>query len=129
MTPLHYTGYLVPMPNSISPDKRSVCFLENRKVVEWMEEIARARKTDLSVILREATSAYYIQHQTASTEPGLFARRSATKAAQRADTARRIASGELTSTAAQARNAPIQEPVRVVDLWSAIRRHVRATKA
>ena len=57
LTPAHYNGYLIPMPNAISPDKRSVTFLESRKVLDWMEEIARARKTDLSVILREATSA------------------------------------------------------------------------
>jgi hypothetical protein len=115
------------MPNAISPDKRSVTFLESRKVTEWMEAMARARKTDLSVILREATSAYYVQHQTASSEPGLFARRSTTKAAQRAQTARQIASGRLTPAEAQERNAPIHQPVRMLDLWPSIRRHVRPT--
>ena len=115
------------MPNVISPEKRSVTFLESREVLEWMEEMAHARQTDLSVILREATSAYYLQYQTASTDPGLFARRSATKAAQRTKTAKQMASGKLTPGAAQARNAPIHKPVRVVDLWSSIQRHVRAT--
>ena len=115
------------MPNVISPEKRSVTFLESREVFEWMEEIARVRQTDLSVILREATSTYYIQHKTASTDPGLFARRSATKAAQRTKTAKQIALGRLAPEAAQERNAPIHKPVRVVDLWPSILRHVRAT--
>lgn len=115
------------MPNAISPEKRSVTFLESREVFEWMEGIARARQTEVSVILREATSAYYLQHKSVSTDPGLFTRRSATKAAQRIKTAKRIAAGKLTPEAAQERNAPIHKPVRVVDLWPSIQRHVRAT--
>lgn len=115
------------MPNVISPEKRCVTFLESREVFEWIEEMAHVRQTDISVILREATSAYYLQYKTASTDPGLLARRSATKAAQRTETAKQIASGKLTPGAAQARNAPIHKPVRVVDLWPSIQRHVRAT--
>ena len=113
------------MPNVISKDRKSVTFLESRKVIEWMEELARSRKTDLSVILREATSAYYLQHQAASTEPSLSELRSATKAVQRAKTAREIKSGVLSPADAQERNAPIRQPVRVLDLWPSIRRHVR----
>ena len=115
------------MPNVISSEKRSVTFLENREVFEWMKEIATARQTDVSNILREATSAYYLQHKSASTDPNLLARRSAAKATQRAKTAKLVASGRLTPKAAQERNAPIHKPVRMVDLWSSIRRHVRAT--
>jgi len=38
---------------------------------------ARARGTDLSVIMREATSAYYVQHRSGGLpENGLFAVRS-----------------------------------------------------
>jgi hypothetical protein len=117
------------MPNVISKDRRSVTFLESRKVIEWMEEMARARKTDLSVILREATSAYYLQHEAVSTEPTLTALRSATKAAQRAKTTREIKSGTLSPADAQERNAPIRQPVRVLDLWPSIRRHVREKSA
>lgn len=104
-------------------------FLESRKVIEWMEELARARNTDLSVILREATSAYYLQHQTASTKPTLSELRSATKAVQRAKTARAIKSGAMSPADAQERNAPIRQPVRVLDLWPSIRRHVRGKSA
>lgn len=113
------------MPNAISPDKRSVTFLENRKVLEWMEEMARARKTDLAVILREATSAYYARHNNPA-DTSSFARRAASKAAHRALIARQIAAGKLTPEEAQTLNAPIGQPVQVVDLWSAIRRHHRA---
>ena len=115
------------MPNVSSSEKRSITFLENREVFEWMKEIARARQTDVSIILREATSAYYLQHKSAPADPNLFARRSAAKATQRAKTAKLIASGRLTPKTAQARNAPIHKPVRMVDLWSSIRRHVRTT--
>lgn len=117
------------MPNVISKDRRSVTFLESRKVIEWMEAVARERSTDLSVILREATSAYYVQHQAANDKPSLFAQRSATKAAQRAKTAREIETGVLTPAKAQERNAPIRQPVRVLDMWPSIRRHVREKSA
>ena len=98
-------------------------------MIEWMEEMARARDTDLSVILREATSTYYFQHQAATKEPSLFARRSATKAAQRAKTASEIETGVLSPAKAQERNAPIRHPVHMLDLWPSIRRHVRAKSA
>lgn len=117
------------MPNVISKDRKSVTFLESRKVIEWMEEVARERGTDLSVILREATSAYYLQHQNASREESLSAKRAATKAAQRTKTRREIKAGVLSPEAAQERNAPVAEPVRVLDMWPAIRRHVRAKLA
>ena len=100
-------------------------FLESRKVIEWMETVARERGTDLSVILREATSAYFLQHLNAAPAASLTARRAATKAAQRTRTARQIKAGELTPAAAQAQNAPVAKPVRVLDMWSSIRRHVR----
>src|SRR3989337_1989762 len=61
------------MPNAISPGKRSITFLENRKVLEWMEKTARARETDLAVILREATSAYYARHNNQAASTSLFA--------------------------------------------------------
>ena len=115
------------MPNAISPEKTTYTFLESREVLEWMAKMARARGTDLSVIMREATSAYYVQHRSGdSPENSLFAARSRTKAAQRARTARQIADGELTREAAQQRNAPIREAVHVVDLWPAILRRARA---
>ena len=90
-----------------------------------MEGIARERKTDLAVIVREATSAYYAQHHNGAVSPNLDAVRSASKAAQRVETARQIAAREISPRQAQERNAPISEPVKVVDLWSAIRRHAR----
>ncbi|MFA5058380.1 MAG: hypothetical protein WC485_09725, partial [Opitutaceae bacterium] len=102
------------MPNVIAADKRSVTYLENLDVLAWMEGEARLRRTTLAVILREATSAYYVRHRQAPAAPDLLAQRSAAKAAQRAETARRIAAGELTPEAAQARNAPIAQPVRVL---------------
>jgi len=116
------------MPNVISPRKRSVTFLESREVFEWMEEMARVRQTDVSVILRDATSAYYLQHQkVADDHVGLLTQRSETKAAARMKTAKQIASGKWTPAAAQERNAPIHKPVRVVNLWPSITRHVRST--
>jgi hypothetical protein len=117
------------MPNVISKERRSVTFLESRKVIEWMEGMARERDTDLSVILREATSAYYLQHRNASPETSLTAQRAATKAAQRARTARQIKAGVLTPAQAQQQNAPLKQPVRMVDMWASIRRHVREKSA
>ena len=62
------------MPNAISPEKTTYTFLESREVLEWMAKMARARGTDLSVIMREATSAYYVQHRSGGLpENGLFA--------------------------------------------------------
>jgi len=124
-----FIGYLIPMPNAISPTKKSVTFLENRTVLEWMEAIARTRETNVSVILREATSAYHAQHRSASAVPNLLELRSAQKAAQRTATAREIASGRLTPGQAQELNAPIHTPVRISNIWAAIRRHTRASKA
>lgn len=124
-----YTGYLIPMPNMISKDRRSVTFLESRKVIEWMESVAQERGTDLSVILREATSTYFLQHSTAKPETSLTAQRAKTKAAQRTRTARQIKEGRLTPAEAQRENAPVSEPVRVLDMWSSIRRHVREKSA
>jgi hypothetical protein len=111
------------MPNAISPEKRSITFLENRRVIAWMESVAQTRDTDLSVILREATSAYYAQHGGGDlAESGLFAKRAATKAVQRTLTAQQIATGVMTPGEAQERNAPIQQTVKIVNLWPAIRR-------
>lgn len=117
------------MPNMISKDRRSVTFLESRKVIEWMESVAQERGTDLSVILREATSTYFLQHSNAKPETSLTARRAATKAAQRTRTARQIKTGRMTPAEAQQQNAPVLEPVRVLDMWSSIRRHVREKSA
>jgi len=117
------------MPNVISRDRRSVTFLESRKVIEWMEGVARQRDTDLSKILREATSAYYLQHRNAPPETSLTAQRAATKAAQRTRTARQIKAGVLTPAQAQEQNAPLKEPVVMVDMWASIRRHVREKSA
>jgi hypothetical protein len=91
-----------------------------------MKEVARARQTDLAVILREATSAYYLQHKDADADASThFKRRSAAKAAQRARTASEIASGILTPAAAQKKNAPITGSVRIANLRGDIRRHNR----
>lgn len=115
------------MPNSVSPDKQRLTYLENRRVAEWLAAMARSRNTDLAVIIREATSAYFAEHATLEA-PSHFATRSAAKAAQRTETSRRIAAGSLTAKAAQRANAPLpwDAAVRVVDLWGAIRR--RAAK-
>lgn len=49
---------------------------------------------------------------------GLDAQRQATKAAKRADTARRIASGELTPEAAQQEAAPYTvAPLKTANMW------------
>jgi len=114
------------MPNVISAEKRCVTYLENRKVFEWMEELARTRKTDLAVILREATAAYCAQDRSAPREGDLFGQRAAAKAAARRKTSREIAAGVVTPKQAQDRNAPIRQPVQIVNLWPAIRRHTRA---
>ncbi len=114
------------MPNAIAADKRSVTYLENREVLEWMEREAAARGSNVTALLREATSAYYVAHKEPGDEPGLFVRRSAAKAAQRALTERQIASGQISPEEAQRRNAPVREPVAIVNLWPAIRRYARA---
>jgi len=102
-----------------------VTFLESRKVIEWMEAVARERDTDLSVVLREATSFYYLQHRNASPEVSLTAQRAEAKATQRAKTARQIKSGVLSPSQAQELNAPVKRPVKVLNLWSSIRHHLR----
>lgn len=117
------------MPNVISKERRSVTYLENRKVIEWMESVAQERGTDLSVILREATFAYFLQHSNAKPEASLTALRAVTKAAERTRTARQIKMGRMTPAEAQQQNAPVTEPVRVLDMWTSIRRHVRKQPA
>jgi len=87
---------------------------------------AAARNTDVSTILREATSAYFSEWSGATGRPRQSDRRSAAKAGQRAETADLILSGKLTPEAAQRRNAPIRDSVSIVNLWSAIRRRDRA---
>jgi ribonuclease D len=114
------------MPNMISKNKRSVTFLEDREVFEWMEAIARERDTDVSRILREATSSYYVLHGAPSSSPNLFETRSATKIAQRKDTDRQIASGGKSAAEVQEQNAPIHQPIQIVNLGSSIRRFARA---
>ena len=104
-------------------------FLESRKVIEWMDAVTRKRDTDLSVILREATSFYYLQNRNAPPEESLTARRAAVKAKQRAKTARQIKAEVLSPAQAQERNAPVNQPVRVLNLWSSIRQHVREKSA
>lgn len=114
------------MSNVISPNKRSVKYLENRKVLEWMAAMARDRNTDVSVLIREATSAYYVEHKEVSNEPTHCDHRASAKSKQRLETVRQIVAGELTSSEAQERNAPIHLPVSIRNLWPSIRRHVRA---
>ena len=122
-------GILYRMPNVISAEKRSVTFLESREVFAWMREVALERKCEVSVILREATSAYYLQHRNASEAPNLSQQRAAIKVAQRHETARQLEAGEITPAKAQRRNAPIKDSVRVLKLWPSIRRHVRSKSA
>jgi hypothetical protein len=117
------------MPNVISAEKRSVTYLENRTVFEWMENMAAARQTNVATLLREATSAYFAQNEQPMRAPSLFEERAAAKAAERAETARQIASGELSPAAAQERNAPIHQPVQIANLWKALRRHARAHRS
>jgi len=119
------TRYLIPVPNVISKERKSVTYLESRKVLAWLESVARQRGADLSVMLREATSAYYLQHHESKAGRSLTERRTAAKAAQRRETTRKIRAGVLTPQSAQEENAPVHEPVRIVDLWPSIRRHVR----
>jgi len=101
-------------------------YLENRSVLEWFESVAAARQTAVSEILREATSAYFAAHKDAAAAPTLFAQRAAKKAAQRRETAHLIATGMISADEAQSRNAPISQPVRIVNFWPAIRAHARA---
>jgi hypothetical protein len=117
------------MPNVISAEKRSVTYLENRAVFEWLESVAAARQTNVAVLLREATSAYFAQNEQPTSVPSLFEERAAVKAAERAETARQIASGELSPAAAQERNAPIHQSVQIANLWTAVRRHARAHRS
>ena len=117
------------MPNMIAADKRSVTYLENIRVLAWMEREAAARTTTVASLLREATSAYYAQYENAPAALSLFATRSAAKAAGRTTTAQQITSGALSPEEAQDHNAPIRGPVRILNLWPAIRRHARAKSA
>ena len=114
------------MPNAISPTKRSITYLENREVLEWMEGVAQVRKTTVSEILREATSTYYTQHKELTHSPDLFTTRAATKASQRAETTRLIAEGRLSPAAAQEKNAPIHQAVEVINLRASVNRYARA---
>ena len=91
-----------------------------------MREVARERQCEVSVILREATSSYYLQHRSESAKPNLSQQRAAAKVAQRKETARQLSAGEVTPAKAQRRNAPIRESVRMLDLWPSIRRHARS---
>jgi hypothetical protein len=102
-----------------------VTYLENRSVLEWFESIAAVRQTGVSEMLREATSAYFAAHKDVAAAPTLFARRSAMKVAQRQETNRLIATGAISADEAQIRNAPIRQPVRIVNFWPAIRAHTR----
>jgi len=113
------------MPNVIAQNRRSVTYLESRPIIDWMQAVANERGTNLAVILREATSAYYLRHQNGAQEQTLSSRRVATKVAQRAKTAASIADGTLSPAGAQRRNAPVDAPVQVLDLWPSIRRHVK----
>jgi hypothetical protein len=119
------------MPKVIPLTETSVTYSENPKVMEWMNTMAHDRNADVSVIIREATSAYYLEHKEIPAEPTHFDQRAAAKAHKRLETARQIASGEISPTEAQERNAPIHSTVHVRNLWPAIRRYVRgsATKA
>jgi hypothetical protein len=117
------------VPNVISSSKRSVTYLESVAVMEWFETMAAARKTGVSVILREATSAYFVEHNDKPAAASLSAVRSAAKVAQRQETARLISSGLQSAAEAQDRNAPIRHPVRIIDLWPALRRHARRARA
>lgn len=114
------------MPNVIAADKRSVTYLENREIFAWMREVALERNCDASVILREATSAYYLQHRKEPPVATLSEQRAATKAAERRETARQLAAQEITPAKAQRRNAPVTSPVRVLDLWPSVRRNARS---
>jgi len=113
------------MPNVISKNRRSVTFLEDREVFDWMEGIARERDTDVSRILREATSSYYVLHRDPSSSPSHSAARFATKIIQRKAADQQIASARMSAADIQERNAPIHQPTRIVDLWSSIRRFAR----
>ncbi len=94
-----------------------------------MRDVALERKCEVSVILREATSAYYLQHRTESAEPNLSQQWAATKVAQRKETARQLEETEITPAKAQRRDTPIKESVRILNLWPSIRRHVRSKSA
>ena len=111
------------MPNVISADRRSVTYIEDISVFELLQKLAEEREISVATILREATAAYSEQLEVI---PTLFASRAAAKASERAETERQIALGELSPEAAQARNAPITQPVKIANLWAAIRRHARS---
>lgn len=117
------------MPKVISrKNKRSVTYRENAKVLAWLERIARERKVAVAVIIREATSDYYVRDKERASAPTLTEQRAAAKRAARAETVRKIASGELTPEQAQWRNAPIRGRVEIVDLQAALRRLSRTRK-
>jgi hypothetical protein len=113
------------MPNAISANKKAVTYLENRSVFEWFEFVAASRQTSVAEILREATSAYYVAHRDVAATPSHFAQCAAKKAAQRRETAHAIATGKISADEAQKRNAPINQPVRILNFWPAIRAHAR----
>jgi hypothetical protein len=118
------------MPNAISARRRSVTYLEDRSTYEALQRLAAERNADVSAILREATAAYCVLGQeNIEIVPKLFEERAAAKAAERAETARLIASGELSPADAQLRNSPITQPVRIVNLGEDLRRRARARPA
>ena len=116
------------MPNSISPNRRPVSYLEDRLVFNWLRKIAAERETDISVIIREATSAYFIQSEQPTSRSISFAEISSSKAADRANMNRWIAEEEMTPKQAQEYSASINGPVTVPDLASWIRRYGREQK-
>lgn len=88
----------------------------------------RVLNASLRRLRRSQTSADVARARVNAAEvvPQLFAVRAAAKASARAQTARQLAAGELTPAQAQFRNAPIETPVRMVNMWSAINRHTAA---
>jgi hypothetical protein len=111
------------MPNSPSPEKRRVTYLENRHVAEWMQERASEEGRDLAELVREATLEYFVAHQPAEGRVN-DAQRASEKARARRSTKRRIATGAISPREAQRANAlrPPETKYEVVDLWKALRR-------
>jgi len=116
------------MPNSISTDKRRYTYCEQREVFDWMAAVAKERGVDdVSVIVREATSAMYAMYKDQRPQDSLFAKRQKEKATERKRTARQIKAGTLSRDAAQKRNSAVKGAVKIVNLWPALRLHARRT--
>jgi hypothetical protein len=113
------------MPNSISPFRKSVTYLEDRIVYEWMLKMAAERQTDVSVIIREATSAYFVISEQPSARVANSEEIFEAKASKRAETKLWMVAEDIEPEEAHRRMVQKAGPIRIKDLAVALRRNQR----